>query len=267
MRPPPRAGSLRTGILAATAGAAVAVAALAPRIAQDPQYHRFVDGRTLLRVPNALNVLSSAGFALVGAWGLLALRGSAVLADPRERLPWAVLFLGAALTAAGSAWYHLDPTNATLAWDRLPMTLGFMGLLAALLAERVSLEAGLRALAPLVVAGAASVAYWAFTEARGAGDLRPYVLVQLYPLVAVPLLLELFPARYTRGADLVVALAWYAAAKVAESYDAEVYAALRLVSGHTLKHVFAALAVGWLVRMLLLRRPVAVRATEAPRAA
>lgn len=43
----------------------------------------------------------------------------------------AVLFAGVLLTSAGSTWYHLAPTNDSLVWDRLPMTLGFMGLFAA----------------------------------------------------------------------------------------------------------------------------------------
>jgi hypothetical protein len=249
-------GRARPAIFAGVTACAVAVAALAPRLAQDPRYHRFADTRGLLGVPNALDVLSNAGFAIVGLWGLLAVR-SATFVDRRERLPWLVLFAGVALTSAGSAWYHLHPTNASLVWDRLPMTLGFMGLFAALVGERVSVGWGVALLGPLVLLGAASVGYWTLTEARGAGDLRPYLLVQLYPLAAVPLLLSLFPARYTRGAELLVALAWYLAAKVVESHDAAIFDALRFVSGHTLKHLFATAGAAWLVRMLVVREPVA----------
>ncbi|MBI2527918.1 MAG: alkaline phytoceramidase [Candidatus Rokubacteria bacterium] len=225
--------------------------ALRPRFGQDPSYHAFADVRTLLGVPNAFDVLSNLAFAAVGIAALLFLaRRSDAFVDRRERLPWLVLFLGVALTGVGSAWYHLAPDNARLVWDRLPMTLGFMGLLAALLAERVSVRLGLALLPVLLVAGLTSVVYWHVTEMAGRGDLRPYYLVQVYPLLAIPLLLAVFPARYTGAANLVVALAFYLAAKVAESYDAAIYGFGGLVSGHTLKHLLAAVGAWWLLRML-----------------
>src|SRR2546427_1487 len=130
-------------------------AALQPRFGQDPSYHCFADARPLLGVPNAFDVLSNVAFAAVGIAALLFLgRRPDAFVDRRERLPWLVLFAGVALTSVGSAWYHLAPDNARLVWDRLPMTLGFMGLFAALLAERVSVRFGL-ALQPLLAAMAA----------------------------------------------------------------------------------------------------------------
>lgn len=245
--PPGQAGTI--AFLLATAGA-VATAALHDPIPQPPEYHRFADDRTLLGIPNALDVLSSLGFAIVGAWGLVALRRSATFLDRRERYPWLALFAGVALASAGSAWYHLRPDDSRLVWDRLPVTLGFMGLFAALIGERASVRWGARLLAPLVLLGAASVGYWAWRD-----DLVPYLVVQFYPLLAIPLLLALFPARYTRGADLLVALAWYLLAKGAEIHDAEVFQGLGFVSGHTLKHLLAAAGAGWLVAMLVQRRP------------
>jgi hypothetical protein len=165
-----------------------------------------------------------------------------------------------ALTSLGSAWYHLDPSNATLVWDRLPMTLGFMGLFAALVCERVSVPWGHRLLVPLVAVGASTVWWWARVD-----NLVPYLVVQLYPLAAIPLLLALFPARYGRAEDLLLALGWYLAAKLAESYDGEVYRFLGFVSGHTLKHLLATVGAGWLVRMLLLRQPAGEGVTAAAR--
>jgi hypothetical protein len=234
-------------------------AALHDPVPQDQGYHLFADGRTLVGLRNALNVLSNAGFALVGAWGLLALRRSATFLDPRERYPWMVLFAGVALTSAGSAWYHLDPRDATLVWDRLPMTLGFMGLFAALIAERVSVRLGLELLAPLVLLGAGSVACWWRTD-----NLVPYLVVQFYPLAAIPLLLGLYPARYTRDEDLLLALGWYLAAKLAEGSDVPVYQFLGVVSGHTVKHLLATVGAGWLVHMLTVRRPATLEAARAP---
>ena len=137
------------------------------------------------------------------------------------------------------------------------MTLGFMSLLSALLMERVNLRAGLMALGPLLLLGLASVAQWYASELRGAGDLRLYLMVQFYTLLLILLILGLFPARYTRGADLVVAMGFYVLAKLFEVLDRRIFNLGHVVSGHTLKHLAAALGVYWIFRMLAHRRPVA----------
>jgi hypothetical protein len=133
-------------------------------------------------------------------------------------------------------------------WDRLPIAIAFMALLSAVISERVNAKAGMALLFPLVVLGAASVLYWAAFD-----DLRLYGLVQYGAIAAIVALCAAFPSRYTRGADLFVAVAIYAAAKGAEALDARIYALGGLVSGHTLKHLIAALAVWWVLRMLQLR--------------
>lgn len=243
--------ALRAWAIAAASAAAPATLALLPRMPQDPAYHDFADSRALLGIPNALNTVSNVSFAVVGIAGVLLLRRNKVeFRDRRERWPWLVLFVGVTLTSVGSAWYHLAPSNGTLVCDRLPMAMGFMALLAAVVAERVSPRIALRLLGPLVIAGVASVLYWYGTEATGSGDLRPYLLVQFFPLLAIPLLLLLFPPAYDRTGDYALALAMYAVAKLAESADALLFDFARVVSGHTVKHVVAAAAVGVLVRML-----------------
>lgn len=167
-----------------------------------------------------------------------------------ERWPYSVFFLGVALTFIGSSYYHLHPDNARLVWDRLPMTLGFMGILSAVLAERVSLKAGLVALPLLVSAGIASVSYWHLTEIRGHGDLRPYSLVQFGSLLIVLVILLLYRSPYTQQKWFFIALAAYVMAKAFEEFDRAVYAGFRLLSGHTLKHLAAAAAAYCIVQML-----------------
>src|SRR5437667_107165 len=194
----------RVGVVVGAAVAATALVALLPRIAQDPAYHRFADRRTLWGVPHGLDVWSNLAFPLVGLWGLIRVVSAPAggrddpFTDPRERWPFAVVCVGVALTGLGSAWYHAAPDNARLVWDRLPMTLVFMGMLSAVVAERVGVAAGLVLLPVFLASGLASIAYWHASEAAGAGDLRPYVLVQFFPALAIPLRLWLFPARYTR---------------------------------------------------------------------
>jgi len=246
------------GIITVAAGITVA---LVPRMAQPLDYHNFADQRTFLAVPNFLNVISNAPFLLVGAWGVtvaLCFSESMVppFITPVERWPYLILAVGVALTCLGSAYYHLAPDNARLVWDRLPMTLGFMSLLSALLMERVNLRAGLLALGPLLALGLASVAQWYISESRGAGDMRLYLMVQFFTLLLILLILWLFPARYTRGADLVVAMGFYVLAKVCEVRDRQIFNFGHIVSGHTLKHLAAAIGIYWIFRMVARRQPV-----------
>lgn len=233
-----------------------------PRIAQPLDYHNFADERTFLGVSNFFNVVSNVPFLFAGLWGLaLALRGGDAqrlrFVEPFERWPYLTLSIGVALTCFGSAYYHLAPDNGRLVWDRLPMTLGFMSILSAMLLERVNLRAGFLALGPLLVLGLASVGQWYVSELQGAGDLRFYLMVQFYTLLLILLILWLFPARYSRGADLVVAMGFYVLAKVFEALDRQVFRVGHLISGHTLKHLVAAFAIFWIIRMLACRRAVA----------
>ena len=251
-----------TGVLLGVAAAAVAAVCALPRIPQDPAYHRFADARVVGGAANGWAVLSNLPFVLVGLWGLrqvlVAPTGpSSPFIESRERWPYVLFFAGVALTGAGSAYYHWAPDNARLVWDRLPMTVGFMALLAAMLAERVSVTAGVVLLPALLLVGAGSVGYWYAGELAGAGDLRPYALVQFTPAVLIPLMLWLFPARYTHGGHLIGVIAIYGASKLFEALDGPIYSVGHVLSGHTLKHLTAALAAWWLLRGLDARRPAA----------
>jgi uncharacterized membrane protein YfcA len=194
---------------------------------------------------------------VTGLWQLAS--GRLVLIDSRERWPWGVFFLGIAATGITSAYYHWAPDHAGLFWDRLTMAIAFMGWLAAHLAERVGVRVGLVLLPVLLALGPGAVVYWSLSEAAGAGDLRPYGFMHFYPALLVPLLLWLFPPRYTRAGDVLVVLALYAAALAAEWLDRPIFALTGTLSGHTLKHVLAALAVYWALRMLRRRRPASQR--------
>jgi hypothetical protein len=235
-----------------------------PPIPQDPSYHAFADDRTMLDVPNFLNVASNLPFLVVGVLGLGwlcrrgAVRPDGPIRERAERWPLLVLFAGVLLTGFGSSYYHLAPDNGRLVWDRLPMTVAFMGFFASMIGERIGVRAGTWLLGPLVWLGAVSVFQWQAGEQRGAGDLRLYGFVQFYPLVTIPFMMYLFPARYTRSADVIVALAWYFLAKVVEAgpLDHGIYQAGQVVSGHTLKHLAAAAGTYWLFLMVRYRRPL-----------
>lgn len=255
----------RIAVLVAITIAAIAYTTSLPPIAQDAAYHNFADHRNFLGIANFLDVASNAPFLFVGVWGLfVTFNWRTACRSKGERWLYAVFFIGVALTFVGSSYYHLHPDNARLVWDRLPMTLGFMGILSAVLAERVSLKAGLVALPWLVSGGIASVAYWYVTEIRGDGDLRPYSLVQFGSVLIVLATLLLFRPAYTQQKWFFVALAAYVMAKAFETLDRVVYAALHLVSGHTLKHLAAAAAAYCIVQMLR-QRSVAIPARRSQR--
>jgi len=213
------------------------------RIPQDPAYHLFADTRALAGVANFADVLSNLPFLIVGLYGLSRRRR---LAQPRCVSAYTALCVGVLLVSLGSAYYHYSPSTPTLLWDRLPMTVAFMALFSMLLEERVTESR--RTLPPLLAAGIASAAYWYWTESRGAGDLRPYLLVQFLPILLMPVILALYPRKYLTNNLLVEALVLYVAAKLFESCDRQVLASISVLSGHTIKHLLAAAATLCIIR-------------------
>lgn len=233
-------------------------AALYPRTAQPQSYHHFADQRAWLGIPNFGDVVSNLLFAVAGTWGLIFLssrNGAAGFIDSSERWAYVAVFFGLLLTAFGSGYYHLAPDNGRLVWDRLPMTIAFMGLVVAMYSERISVDHGLRLLPFFLLVGASSVVWWWYTESIGAGDLRFYAALQVYAVLALPIFL-LIPARYTRSADLAVVFGLYVLAKICETADRGIFSLTKgTISGHTLKHLAAGAAGFWILRMLKKREP------------
>ena len=244
----------RTGYIIGFTLLSIAAAFLLPAMPQPAGYHDFADRRARFGIENVLDVVSNAGFLLAGIAGLVVvLRPRTRFEFAAERWPYGLFFLGVLLTAAGSAYYHLAPDNERLFWDRLPITIALMALIAAQVVDRVSVRAGLALLGPMLLAGAASALYWIATERAGAGNLVPYVIVQGYAVLILLAFTLLLPSRYTRGSDVYWVFAAYAIAKLMELFDRELFAVGNLVSGHTLKHLAAAVA-GLVVCRMLLRR-------------
>jgi hypothetical protein len=226
-------------------------------IRQDPQYHNFADQRTVLGVPNFWNVISNLPFAVCGLLGLFFLASREATQSfefGSERWAYVLFFAALVLTCVGSSYYHLHPDNDTLVWDRLPMSIGFMAILAAVIAERVDISLGTRSLGPLLVLGISSVLFWHWTELRGAGDLRFYAVVQFFPMLAIPAMVLFFSSRYTGGKYLLILAGFYAAAKVLEFFDAPIFSVGHLLSGHTLKHLSSAAGTFWVLVMLQKRK-------------
>ena len=228
----------RIALLIGLAFLAVLIVFWLPPIPQDPGYHHFADDRMILGVPNFWNVISNAPFLFVALWGLSALGREGAFAESWERHAYFILLAGLTLVAFGSAYYHLHPSDATLFWDRLPMTIVFMTLLAITVGERISSTAGRLLLLPFLAIGAVSLLVWKLT-----GDLRAYGLVQFYPMFALPLMLILFPGRYSAVAGIWAMIAVYALAKLLEFADHLVWNAAAPLSGHPWKHAAGAIAM------------------------
>jgi len=252
---------MKACVLIGIVAGAVGWGIFAPAMVQSQDYHRFADARALLAVENAADTLSNLAFLLVGVMGMAFLRreraagGSGRFNSPQERLPYCVFFAAVAMTSVGSAYYHLAPDDARLVWDRLPMTVAFMSLLAAVVAERISVRAANLLLVPLVILGAASVMYWRASALAGVENLRPYVAVQFGSIAVILAIALLYRSRYTHGAVIFAVAAAYGVAKVVESLDREIYALGYWVSGHTLKHLAAAAGVYLLLKSLECRAP------------
>ena len=254
------------GLILAGVTTLILLAALffVPPIRQNQSYHSFADQRTMFGIANFLNVVSNLPFVASGLLGLwFVFRGGREFFIERaDRWNYALLFAGVALTAFGSGFYHAEPNDARLVWDRLPMTLVFMSFFAATITERISVKVGRVALPLLLGAGAASVIVWRLGELTGGGDLRFYGVVQFYPLIGIPLIALFFNSRYTRGSDVAGVMILYGAAKLAELLDDGIFQLGGAVSGHTLKHIAAAAATFLILRMIKKRKPAFIDASN-----
>lgn len=234
---------------------AAAVMIGVPPIAQSPAFHHFADTRSWLGVPNFMDVVTNVPFTVAAVIGLVNLlrrvrsdRAACVGANvPLMRIDivcLAAVFLGLGFTSIGSGYYHLAPGNERLFWDRLPMVLTFVSLLATLIAERVSPKTAAWLLAPFLMVSAASLVYWQQTERLGRGDLRPYFLIEGATLASVLMIVAMYPARHLPTRRLMLGLACYAGAIVFEQLDRAMWglwdgANIHVVSGHTIKHLCA----------------------------
>jgi hypothetical protein len=222
---------------------------IVPPITQDIMYHQFSDKDTVFGIPNALNVLSNIFFLAVGCLGLVSILKNRDLNILYEnKYAYITLFLGAALVSFGSGYYHLYPSNDTLVWDRLPMTIVFMGLLSIIISEFFSIKLGKVFLLPLLLIGLSSVIYWDVTEMNGKGDLRPYIIVQFFPIAAIPIVLCMFTSVFEKVDHYWWLLATYILAKLFEHYDFILHDIMVVISGHSLKHIFAAIGLLILIK-------------------
>jgi ceramidase len=229
-----------------------AVFAFMPRIPQWNSYHQFSDVRKIVGIPNFANVISNIPFLLVSILGFLSLwqKWRNKNLTGKEAIVFLAFFIGVFMTGIGSAYYHWLPNNDSLVWDRLPMTVVFMSLLSLTIMGRINSNLGFWLLAPLILFGVFSVLYWHWTELLGRGDLRLYGIVQFYTIFLLILILCFFPKSYPPLKIYIGMFIFYGLAKLCEHFDLAIYRLGEVMSGHTLKHIFAAISTYGVVLML-----------------
>lgn len=243
------------GVLLFVIIAIAAVFLLSDAIPQDPAYHLFGDTRLMFGIVNFWNVVSNLPFLFVGLAGLIFVqRHSRKVCVAGIEMAYLVFFAGIFLTAFGSSWYHLTPGNESLVWDRLPMTIGFAGLVTIIVGEYVAARTARVLLVPLLLIGFASVEFWHWTESRGVGDLRPYAIVQFLPMLLIPVILLTHKPVIGHSRYYWWLIGYYLLAKVFEFYDTAILNFTGVISGHSIKHVVAAMAPATFLYALSRRR-------------
>lgn len=212
---------------------------LGPEVLQPVHQHDFADQRFFGYFPNAADVFSNLPFALWGMVGLMTLSG--VKLNRTSFGLSALFFFGLIATTFASGWYHLELNNASLAIDRLGMTLAFAGLIGLAAADRVSLRAGTSLCLLVLSLGFISIWSWSVS-----GNLLPWVLLQFGGMALVLWFATRQPVQDMHSALAVnwgVVILIYALAKVFELADHAVYdLTSHLISGHSLKHLVASFA-------------------------
>ncbi|HVK98746.1 MAG TPA: hypothetical protein VM553_03000 [Dongiaceae bacterium] len=252
-------------LLLVTFAGGVSATLLAPAFAQSLDYHRFADQRALGSIPQAADVLSNLAFVLAGIVGWWRIKAQCALPNPLSL--WLKLYsLSLIATGCGSIIYHLAPDNMSLFWDRLPMTFTFSLFFCLVLASHIGYPIAQKILVPMIVMGTFSVLYWRMTELQGFGDLRIYATFQFLPLTLVVLMLFLFESRWLQKRWLVATVLAYLAAKLFELNDETIFQLTGTISGHTLKHLIAALGAWWVIRAALTNKVHPAHNLPSPRA-
>ena len=202
-------------------------------IEQNKEYHNFSDSNTIFNIPNFWNVVSNIPFLIIG---LIGLYKSTTLFE--TKIQYIMFFLGISLVSIGSSYYHLNPNNNTLVWDRLPMTIAIMSLFSIIISEFIDFKVGLKSLFPAVLIGLLSVVYWIVFK-----DLKIYILVQFYPVLAILVILIFFKSKYNLTIGYWLLLLTYIIAKIFEHFDYQTQIVLEILSGHTLKHIVISIGI------------------------
>lgn len=208
-------------------------------ITQNLEYHYFADTRKILGITNFFDVVSNLPFLFVGIAGLKCVFTAW---NNKANWDWLILFLSILLATVASSYYHLNPNNVTLAWDRLPIAIGFMALFAIVLGDYVSPRLGQWLLLPMCLLGIFSVVYWHLVD-----DLRIYAWVQFFSSALMLVVISIYKPGTLQTRHLLFALVFYAFSKITEYLDMAIFMLTQeMISGHSIKHILAAIGTFFL---------------------
>ncbi len=222
-------------------------------IPQDLSYHNFADRRCFFSICNFFDVFTNFAFFVPSILGIQFTikkwNDNELFSCSFERWIRLIFFATIFLVAFGSAYYHINPNNKTLIWDRLPMAIGFMAIFTIIIS--IYIDRSRKKIKVIFIllqfVGVFSVLYWAYTESLGIGDLRLYALVQYLPLIIIPIIVALNYKNNnseTKVVYILLTLIFYIIAKILEIGDNFIFELLgNIISGHSLKHIFSATAV------------------------
>ncbi len=213
-----------------------------PPMSQNHEYFNFADRRLIWGIPNFFDVVSNIPFLILGFLGVQRLQKS-------KKWSYLVFFIMIFCTGIGSAYFHLLISIDSLFWDRLPIALAFMALMAGVVGDRTKPDVGNRILVPLLLLGGFSAIHWFVGEKSGHGDLRLYLLVQFGSMILLLGLLAFVPSRYSGNRWLWMGLGAYVVAKIFETFDRPVFQITGFLSGHTIKHLAAGLGTYCVLQM------------------
>lgn len=213
----------RTSVLAyALPLVMAAVAAFVP-IALPAGYHAFADHSHVGGLHPFGDTVSNLAFLFAGLFVFVRARSG------QER--WLAAAL--CLTCFGSWYYHLRPDDARLLVDRLPMAPAFAAMAGIILFDKDERKGLIHtALLSVLFMAAAFLALWS-------GNQSIWVAAQVYVLL---LLVVAAVTRPEMRAAAIATFALYVGAKLFEGLDHEIQHLTGFVSGHTIKHILAALA-------------------------
>jgi len=218
------------------------------RYQQEQNYHQFADNRVFFGIPNGLDVMSNLAIVFPGIAGIAFVherqKNKYEWADKFEPTILYCMFFGMVLTFFGSVWFHLEPSNSTLVWDRLGMVIIMACYCSLIIFDRFDSNLAKKVHFPLILIGFSSVFIWQYFD-----DLRFYFAFKVQLFILVFILLKYGEESYNRSKDYILSLALFGLATIFEFNDGVVFDALIIISGHTLKHIVAGIALWWIMRM------------------
>ncbi|MDP6869295.1 MAG: hypothetical protein QGI21_00785 [Candidatus Poseidoniaceae archaeon] len=224
------------------------------KIEQDQSYHAFADNRTLLGIQNGLDVISNLAILYPGLLGLMLhneRKDDFEYRDGIESLIHYHLFGGMLVTFVGSVLYHLDPTDTTLILDRFGMAIVIACYCSLLISDFISVDLAKKMHTPIIIIGISTILYWAIID-----DLRAYFIFKHQPLILIMILLIYGKNSYDKSQYYLWSISFIMLATLVENLDVEIYKSLGIISGHTLKHIFAGIALWWIYKMIDTRKVV-----------